>query len=168
MLARGRLILLGILLLTIVAGVAVWRAGWLDRTPAAPPHPLARITASDIATIAVLTPDGAQLLAPEIQPQAAAAIAALKSMPRIDSGSVTWGSATMLRAVTREGVAISLQVKPIDGGAAVRVTADAAPGEAAPDAAAIRTLRLNAYMAGPDIASALLQRAPADAPPPAR
>lgn len=70
----------------------------------------------------------------------------------------------MLRAVTREGVALSLQVKPVEGGAAVRVTADATPGHVAGDAAAaaIRTLRLNAYKVGPQLADALLQR---DAPP---
>jgi len=143
-----------------------WRAGWFDRPPAPSPHPLARIEAADIATIAVLTPEGAQPLAGPTLARTAAAIASLKTMPRIDSGSVTWGSATMLRAVTRNGVALSLQVKPVDGGAAVRVTADAAPGEAASDAAAIRTLRLNAYKVGPELAGTLLQRAapPAAAP----
>lgn len=79
-------------------------------------------------------------------------------MPRIDSRSVTWGSATMLRAVTRDGVALSMQVKAIDGGGAVRVTADAVPGAAAADAAAIRTLRLNAYKVGSQLADTLLQR----------
>lgn len=81
-------------------------------------------------------------------------------MPAIDSRSVTWGSATMLRAVTREGVAVSLQVKPIQGGAAVRVTADAVPGTTAAgaDAAAIRSLRLNAYKVGPRLAEMLLPR----------
>lgn len=152
----------------MVVGAATWRAGWLDRSPEPPPHPLARIEAADIATIAILTPDGAQPITGAPLPQTAAAIASLKTMPRLDSRSVTWGSATMLRAVTRDGVALSLQVKAIDGGAAVRVTADAAPGDAASDAAAIRSLRLNAYKVGPDVAEALLQRAPTVAAAPAR
>lgn len=113
----------------------------------------------------MLTPDGPLPLTGEALLRTAAGIAALKTMPSLDSRSVTWGSATMLRAVTREGVAVSMQVKAIDGGAAVRVTADAAPGEGAADAAAIRTLRLNAYKVGPDLADTLLQRAIAPSAP---
>jgi hypothetical protein len=141
--------------------------GWFAGTPDTPPHPLALIEAGDIATVAVLTPDGALPVTGAPFTATAAAIAALKTMPPLDSRAVTWGSATMLRAVTRDGLALSLQVKPIDGGAAVRVTADGAPGKAMAEAAAIRGLRLNAYRVGPQLADTLLQRPPASVPVPA-
>lgn len=144
----------------LVLGIVAWRLGWLDGTPEPPPHPLALIEAGDIATVAVLTPDGPTPVTGERLRATAAAIATLKTMQPLDSRSITWGSATMLRAVTRDGVALSLQVKAIEAGAAVRVTADAAPGQAMADAAAIRTLRLNAYRVGPRLADILLQRAP--------
>ena len=128
------------------------------REPAPPPHPLARIEAADFVAVEALTPEGAQRLGGERLRRVAAAIASLKSAPRIDSRSITWGSATMLRATTADGIAVSLQVKPVAGGAAVRVTADPIGTTAAPDAAAIRTLRLNAYKLGPEAADVLLQR----------
>lgn len=131
---------------------------WLTREPEPPPHPLARIEATDFVAVETLSPEGARLLDGEGLRRAAAAIASLKAAPRIDSRAVTWGSATMLRATTADGIAVSLQVKPIAGGAAVRVTADPVGKAAGPDAAAIRTLRLNAYKVGPEAASILLQR----------
>ena len=152
----------------LVLGILAWSSGWLDGAPEPPPHPLALIEAGDIATVAVLTPDGPKPVTGEPLVATAAAIATLKTMPSLDSRSVTWGSATMLRAVTRDGVALSLQIKPLEEGAAVRVTADAAPGPAVADAAAIRTLRLNAYQVGAQLADVLLQRAPASAPAPAK
>lgn len=94
----------------------------------------------------------------EPRARAAAVIVGLKTAPRIDSRRVTWGSATWLRATTGDGVALSIQVKPVAGGAAVRLTADPPPGRANHDAAAIRTLRLNAYRVGPEAAAALLTR----------
>ncbi|MDO9489163.1 MAG: hypothetical protein Q7J32_12365 [Sphingomonadaceae bacterium] len=162
--ARRRLVLLALLFVAVMTALAAWQMGWLERTPAPPPHPLAGIAADDIATIAVLTPDGAQPVTGPALAKTAAAIASLKTMPRLDGRSVTWGSAAMLRAVTDDGVALSLQVKPLEGGAAVRVTADGSRGEAASEAAAIRTLRLNAYKVGPELAAALLQRPSAPAP----
>jgi hypothetical protein len=106
----------------------------------------------------MLSPDGIQRLEGERLRRAAAAIASLKTSPRIDSRAVTWGSATMLRATTADGIAVSLQVKPVAEGAAVRVTADPVGKDAGADAAAIRTLRLNAYKLGPEAAKVLLQR----------
>ena len=107
--------------------------------------------------VETLSPDGTRRLDGERLRRAAAAIASLKAAPRIDSRTVTWGSATMLRATTADGIAVSLQVKPVAGGAAVRVTADPVGKAAGPDAAAIRTLRLNAYRLGPEAAGVLLQ-----------
>ena len=143
-------------LAVLAAGVLAW--WWLTREPAPPPHPLANIEATDFVAVETLSPDGAQQLEGERLRRAAAAIASLKAAPRIDSRAVTWGSATMLRAITADGIAVSLQVKRVAGGAAVRVTADPVGKGAAPDAAAIRTLRLNAYKLGPQAADALLQR----------
>ena len=131
---------------------------WLTREPAPPPHPLARIEAADFVAVETLSPDGVQRIEGERLRRAAAAIASLKTAPRLDSRAVTWGSATLLRATTADGIAVSLQVKPVPGGAAVRVTADPVGKAAGADAAAIRTLRLNAYKLGPAAARALLQR----------
>ena len=145
-------------LAVLAAGVFAWRAGWLDWQPAPPPHPLAGIEASEIVAISRLTPEGPQPLRGEPLRRAAAVITSLKTAPRLDGRSVVWGSATMLRAVTRDGVALSLQVKPLATGAAVRVTADPTPGHAdgaGADAAAIRGLRLNAYRLGPEAAALL-------------
>lgn len=130
---------------------------WLTREPEPPPHPLAGIEAADFIVVETLSPDGTRRLDGERLRRAAAAIASLKTAPRIDSRAVTWGSATMLRATTADGIAVSLQVKPVAGGAAVRVTADPVGKAAGPDAAAIRTLRLNAYRLGPEAAGVLLQ-----------
>lgn len=152
---------IGIALLLVALGFVAWRSGWFDRTPPVPPHPLTLIEAADIATVAVLSPEGPVPLTGEALRAVALAIASLKTMPATDSQSVTWGSATMLRAVTRDGVALSLQIKRVEDGAAVRVTADAPPGKGAADAAAIRTLRLNAYRVGPQLADTLLRRTPA-------
>jgi hypothetical protein len=143
-------------LAVLTAGAAAW---WLlTREAEPPPHPLARIEAADFVMVEALSPAGAQQFGGERLRHAATAIASLKTAPRIDSRAVTWGSATMLRAITADGIAVSLQVKPVAGGAAVRVTADPVGKGAAPDAAAIRTLRLNAYKLGPEAADALLQR----------
>ena len=131
---------------------------WLTREPEPPPHPLARIEAADFVVVEMLSPDGTQRLGGERLRRAAAAIASLKTAPRIDSRAVTWGSATMMRATTADGIAVSLQVKSVAGGAAVRVTADPVGKAAGADAAAIRTLRLNAYKVGPRAADVLLQR----------
>ncbi len=158
-----RRFIVGAVIVVFAAVLLAWRAGWLDRAPEPPPHPLALIEAPDIAAVTVLTPDGPQPVTGEALAATAGAIASLKTMPLLDSRAVTWGSATMLRAVTRDGVALSLQVKAIDGGAAVRVTADAAPGRAVADAAAIRTLRLNAYRVDARLADILLQRPPVPA-----
>ena len=109
-------------------------------------------------SISRLTPEGPQPLTGEVLRRAATVIASLKTAPRIDGRSVVWGSATMLRAVTRDGVALSLQVKPLATGAAVRVTADPTAEHdetAGADAAAIRGLRLNAYRLGPEAAALL-------------
>ncbi len=145
-------------LAALAAGVFAWRVGLFDRTPAPPPDPLAKLEASAFLSIERLSPDGAEPLTGDAFSRAAAAIVALKQAPRIDSRSVVWGSAAMLRAETRDGVALSLQVKPIAGGAAVRVTADPVRRDAAgvgDDAAAIRGLRLNAYRLGPEAAALL-------------
>lgn len=143
--------------LAIAAGVFAWRSGWLASEPEPAPHPLTLIEAADIVSVDILTSEGALPLTGGALVDAAGAIAALKGATVIDGRSVTWGSATMLRATTRDGVALSLQVKRIDGGAAVRVTADAQPGQTAagPEAAAIRSLRHNAYKVGPKLAAAL-------------
>lgn len=111
----------------------------------------------------LLTPDGPRPLAGPALGAAAAAIASLRTAPQIDSKAVTWGSATLLRATTRGGIALSLQVKPIADGVAVRVTADA-PATAAgrAEASSIRTLRLNAYRLAPAAAAPLLPAAPAE------
>jgi len=145
-------------LAALAAGVFAWRAGLFDRTPVPPPHPLAKLEASAFVSITRLSPDGDVPLTGDAFTRAAAAIVALKRAPRIDSRSVVWGSAAMLRAETRDGVALSLQVKPVTGGAAVRVTADPARWGAAgggQDAVAIRGLRLNAYRLGPEAAALL-------------
>lgn len=143
-------------LAVLAAGVFAWRAGWFASEPP-PPDPLATLAASRFVAISRISPEGREPLTGEALTAAAAAITSLKDAPRLDGRSVVWGSATMLRAVTREGVVMSLQVKPLATGAAVRVTADPAPGHstAGADAAEIRGLRLNAYRLGPE-ASALL------------
>lgn len=84
-------------------------------------------------------------------------IAGLKAATPIRGDSVTWGSATMIRATTKEGVLLSLQVKPISGGGAVRVTADpnGAGDPATQGAKAIRNLRLAAYRIAPEALAVL-------------
>jgi hypothetical protein len=144
----------------LVAGVFAWRAGWLGGEPPPPPHPLAGLEPSEFTAIVRLAPDGPQPLRGDQLRRAAAVIASLEQAPAIDSRAVVWGGAVLWRAVTRDGVVLSLQAKPIAGGVAVRVTADPAAGRppaTSAEAAAIRGLRLNAYRLSPDAGLPLLR-----------
>ncbi|MFC3713032.1 hypothetical protein ACFOMD_10640 [Sphingoaurantiacus capsulatus] len=126
-----------------------------------PPHPLAGIEAADIVAVTRLTAEGPQVVAGAELTRAAAVIAALKTATPIRGDTVAWGSATLLRATTKDGVLLSLQAKPITGGGAVRVTADP-DGDGDPatgGAKAIRNLRLAAYRVAPE-ALAVLRPAP--------
>ena len=142
-----------------MAGVVAWRAGWFEGEPVPPPHPLANLKPSEFVAIVRQSADGAQSLVGEELRRAAAVISGLETAPLLDARTIVWGSATLLRAETRDGVILSLQVKPIDGGAALRITADPSPGRpptAVAEAAAIRGLRLKAYRLTPPAAAALL------------